>query len=57
MISERIERAKDLLANTDKSVGSIAAEVGYKNTQHFSTVFKKHVGVTPTVFRSGTVNR
>ncbi len=57
MISERIERAKDLLANTDKSVGSIAAEVGYKNTQHFSTVFNKHVGVTPTVFRSGTDNR
>ena len=57
MIAERIERAKELLLHSDKSVGAIAAEVGYKNTQHFSTVFNKHVGVTPTAFRSGTDGR
>lgn len=57
MIAKRIERAKELLLHSDKSVGAIAAEVGYKNTQHFSTVFNKHVGVTPTAFRSGTDGR
>lgn len=57
MIARRIEHAQKLLIGTDKSIGTIAAEVGYKNTQHFSTVFSKHVGVTPTVFRSGQETR
>ncbi len=56
MIAERIERAKELLANPDLSIGSIALEVGYKNTQHFSTVFSKQTGVTPTVYRNSLFN-
>ena len=56
MIAERIDRAKELLANPDKSIGVIAADVGYKNTQHFSTVFSKQTGVTPTVYRNSLLN-
>lgn len=52
MITERIERAKELLANPEISIGTIASSVGYKNTQHFSTVFSKQTGVTPTVYRN-----
>ena len=57
MISERVERAKELLATTDKSIGAIAAEVGYKNLPHFSTVFSKHAGVTPSIYRSSLINK
>lgn len=56
IITERIERAKELLANTNKSISTIAAEVGYKNTPHFSTVFSKQTGITPTVYRTSLPN-
>jgi|GEM_PF-365005 len=52
IISERIKQAKELLSNTDKSIGAIAAEVGYKNAQHFSTVFNAQTGMTPTNYRN-----
>ncbi len=53
MITKRMTRAKEMLSNTDMSISEIALEVGYKNTQHFSTAFSKQAGVTPTVFRAG----
>lgn len=57
MIAERVEAAKRLLANTNKSIGDIAEEVGYRNLAHFSTVFSKHTGVTPTVYRNSLINK
>lgn len=56
IISVRIDIAKKLLAETQKSIYEIATEVGYKNPQHFSIMFKKHVGMTPLVFRSSMYN-
>ncbi|AWL11430.1 putative transcriptional regulator LumQ [Saliniradius amylolyticus] len=47
----RVEEAKDLLANTDMLVSSIAYEVGFKSKSTFNSAFKKIVGVTPTGFR------
>jgi AraC-like DNA-binding protein len=52
MITERIERAKKLLANPNMKISTIAAEVGYKSTQHFSTVFSNQIGMTPTSYRN-----
>lgn len=45
----RIGRAKELLA--EKSVTDTAFEVGYNNSNYFSTVFKKQTGQTPAQFR------
>lgn len=48
----RIDKAKELLLLTDKSVYEIAELVGYENSAYFCTVFKKTVGQTPSFFRS-----
>ena len=41
----RIEKAKDLLINTDFSIGQIANLCGYENVYYFSNVFKKEIGI------------
>ncbi len=47
----KIKIARQLLLNTSKSVFEVAYETGFQDTRHFSTVFKKHVGASPTEFR------
>ncbi len=49
----RMEKAKKLLRNSDKSSGEIASEVGYKDPHYFSFVFKKTQGCTPREYRTG----
>ena len=52
MINERILlEAKRLLLYSDKSSNEIAVELGYKDGGHFSKFFKKHIGITPILFR------
>ncbi|SFI80685.1 two-component system, response regulator YesN [Paenibacillus sp. UNC496MF] len=43
----RIERAKELLADSRLKVGEIARQVGYWETGYFYKQFKKHVGMVP----------
>ena len=43
----RITRAKELLRNTQKTIGEIAAEVGIDNLGYFTRLFKKQEGMTP----------
>ena len=47
----RINKAKELLRCSDSSAGSIAAQLGYYDQYHFSKIFKKETGYTPTQFR------
>lgn len=47
----RIRRACEMLSLTSETITHIAMELGYKTSQHFSTTFKKYVGVTPRQFR------
>ena len=47
----RIERAKELLGQTDLSVTRIGFNVGFGNTSSFSVAFRRETGVTPTDFR------
>lgn len=47
LLHERMEKARDLLLNTDKKISAIAKEIGYKNASHFSVAYKKHYGVLP----------
>jgi len=47
----RMERSKERLRTTEKSIGQIAMEVGYKNTSHFCKVFKQDVGISPSEYR------
>ena len=47
----RIERSKQLLAGTDRSVTEIAMELGYNTSAYFTAVFHRETGTTPTEFR------
>jgi AraC-like DNA-binding protein len=48
----RIDTAKErLLGAPDKSITAIACDLGFATSQHFATVFKRYVGITPRVFR------
>ncbi len=47
----RIEKAKELLTQTDKDISSVARSVGYDNTKYFFRVFKKKVGTSPELYR------
>lgn len=43
----KIEKAKQLLENTDMSIINISISLGYDESGYFSKIFKKTVGVTP----------
>ncbi|MFW5776276.1 MAG: response regulator transcription factor [Spirochaetota bacterium] len=47
----RMERARELLIASDRSVADIAGSVGYASTSHFSRVFKQSTGASPADFR------
>jgi AraC-like DNA-binding protein len=47
----RIERAKDLLRETDTPITQIALDVGFTALGWFTTAFKEIVGETPTAYR------
>ncbi len=49
----RIESAKKLLLESDYSIKSICAMIGYADPNYFSRSFKKYVGTTPTEFKEG----
>jgi AraC family transcriptional regulator len=43
--------AKALLRETDKTVITIANEVGYSNPSHFARAFRKYTEQTPSQYR------
>jgi LacI family transcriptional regulator len=47
----RIEEAKRMLVDTDRSVAEISRLSGFGHQDLFSRVFRRHVGMTPTKFR------
>lgn len=47
-----IDVAKQRMFDATKSVSEVAYELGFKYPQHFTRVFKQHVGVTPLEYRS-----
>lgn len=47
----RINKAKNLLISTDKSIKEISLEVGYTDATYFSKVFTKHEGISPHKYR------
>jgi two-component system, response regulator YesN len=47
----RIEKAKELIRDTDKSIKEITFEVGYHDPNYFSKVFKKLCNMSPKEYR------
>ncbi|MFD0958332.1 response regulator transcription factor [Paenibacillus chungangensis] len=48
----RMEKAKELLANTQMSITSIAKEIGYAERRYFTKVFMKYTGDNPSDYRA-----
>lgn len=53
----KIEKAKQLLENTDMCIINISMSLGYDESGYFSKVFKKVVGVTPSAYRNKNLNK
>jgi AraC-like DNA-binding protein len=47
----RVMAAKRLLEEGETKLTAIAVEVGCASLQHFSTLFRKHAGVSPSIWR------
>lgn len=47
----RLEEAEQLLADSNMTLYDIAEAVGYENEFYFSNTFKKHYGMSPSVYR------
>jgi len=53
LVRRRIERAAQLLRDSDEGVAAIAAACGYADHSAFARQFKATVGLTPSQFRGG----
>ena len=47
----KMEYAKTMIITTNKNIGDIANETGYKNPSKFSEAFKNYFGVLPNKYR------
>jgi AraC-like DNA-binding protein len=47
----RVERAKELLAESGLPLVHVASAVGFQTQGHFTEVFRRHTGATPRRFR------
>ena len=50
LTSKRMEKACELLSETELPVSEVSKAVGYENPLYFSQVFKKYTGYTPTEY-------
>jgi AraC family transcriptional regulator len=48
----RVEHAKALLAKPNRSILDIALSSGFQTHQHFSRIFRRYVGLSPSVYRA-----
>jgi LacI family transcriptional regulator, galactose operon repressor len=51
----RLNRAKQLLAETDFPLALVAEKVGLEHTEYLSVIFKKKTGMTPAHFRAQAI--
>jgi AraC family transcriptional regulator len=52
VVRARIDRAATLLAAPGPSIAQISRGVGFRTASHFSTVFRRIMGVTPRAYRA-----
>lgn len=51
LMEQKMQRARQLLLNTNKPIKEIASLVGYPRTTNFITAFRRQFGVTPGALR------
>jgi transcriptional regulator GlxA family with amidase domain len=53
----RVERARELLIYSDRSVIDVAVQAGFSSTSHFATWYKRIYGARPSEMRGGAADR
>jgi AraC family transcriptional regulator len=51
VMKRRVECACEILVDPRRSITDIAVALGFASSQHFATVFRKHMGATPSEYR------
>ena len=51
IVDIRMQKAAELLEQTNLKVHEVMEVIGYKKSQHFSRLFKEKYGVTPNEYR------
>ena len=57
LIYLRLNKAKELLRQTNFKTSQIAREAGYNDAHYFSYIFKKNIGMTPSEYRTQYQNQ
>jgi len=52
----RIQRAKEMLVDSEMSASDIASRTGFSSAEYFFTQFRRKSGMTPTAFRQNVRN-
>ena len=47
----RLEKAKEMLKNSDAKTYEIAEKTGFSEPNYFSFIFKKNIGMSPSQYR------
>jgi AraC-like DNA-binding protein len=55
LIQLRLQKAQQMLIETEESITAIAIDCGFNSPGHFSEVFRKRIGVLPKDFRKSKV--
>lgn len=53
----RLDRACQLLADTNLSIGEVAASLGFSSQAYFARAFRKETGLAPSVWRANQLRR
>jgi len=51
LMIQRVEKAKELILNTNQSMGEIGLIVGFADQSHFTRAFSQRVGASPAAWR------
>lgn len=57
LVQRRVERARELLAETRLTIDEIAFQVGYAAPSHLARVFRRQHGVSPAEYRRSNARR
>lgn len=52
----KMTKAKEMLQDADLTISEVADNLGFKSQNHFSTVFKKHYGYSPSEIKKNIVS-
>ena len=47
----RMDKARNLLNNSNESIENVAYKIGYHNVEHFNRLFKRKYSITPMEYK------